>query len=62
MDKIIKVINEKMELKGVSKAELARKTGITQQTLLNFLKHGRNITVINLVAICDVLDLTLTIR
>jgi len=54
-EKIREEVKEYLRRRGISKAELARRAGISVKTLENFLK-GRSLTAANLEKIYSVLD------
>jgi len=54
---ILEVIQNAQEDRGISTAELARRTGIDYEALRVSLKGGRNITGPELVSLCQELKL-----
>lgn len=57
---VFEVIQKARDERGITDAELSRRTGIEYQSLNNSLKGKRNITAPELVTLCRELDLNLS--
>ena len=57
---IIEVINGKKDSRGISLAELARRTGIEYEALRTALEGKRNMRASEFLCLCQELDLTLS--
>ena len=56
---VLSTINERRHKYGMPVKELARRTGIDYQALLNSLKGERRMTASELLSVCSELDLSL---
>lgn len=60
-DKIIAIINEAREAKGLSGRELSELSGVSMQHLYCVLRGEQNPTLSTIVAICRALDLEISL-
>ena len=55
--KVIKAINERMTELGISRRQLSKQCGLSEQFLYLFSNKGGNISISSLAKICEVLKL-----
>lgn len=61
MEGIISKINERISEKGITRRELSRQTGITEQMLYLITVKHQNVSLSTLTKICDALELKIEI-
>lgn len=61
MEEIIRRINERISEKGITRRELSRQTGITEQMLYLITVKHQNVSLLTLIKICDALELKIEI-
>lgn len=61
MEEIISRINERISEVGITRRELSRQTGITEQMLYLITVKHQNVSLSTLAKICDALDLKIEI-
>ena len=61
MEQIISKINERISEKGITRRELSRQTGITEQMLYLITVKHQNVSISTLAKICDALELKIEI-
>lgn len=61
MEEIISKINERINEKGITRRELSRQTGITEQMLYLITVKHQNVSLSTLAKICDALELKIEI-
>ena len=58
---LISRINERISEKGITRRELSRQTGITEQMLYLITVKHQNVSLLTLIKICDALELKIEI-
>lgn len=58
---LISKIKERISEKGITRRELSRQTGITEQMLYLITVKHQNVSITTLAKICDALDLKIEI-
>ena len=61
MKEIIGRLNERISEKGITRRELSRQTGITEQMLYLITVKHQNVSLSTLAKICDALELKIEI-